>query len=181
MRLKRNSILGVILLLLVVSISIGYASLTTTLNINGTSAISGQTWDVHFENIADITKSRTDLTVSEAANIVEKTTTPADDKDDLHVSFGVSFVKPGDSYSFTVKVVNDGTIPAKVSGIEKTISNNTNSYIVFTVSGIAENDVIAANSSKTITVLAKFDENATSVPSESITSNLGFTMDFEQN
>lgn len=178
---KSKKIIITILILLFVTISIGYAFLSGAINIKGTINITSQTWNVHFEDIAGITKSRNDLTVTEDANIVEKRTTPTDDKDDLHVSFGVSFDRPGDYYTFTIKVVNDGSLPAKVTGIEKTISNNSNSYIVFTINNIAKNDVIAPGSSRTLTVTAKYDENATTVPSSSLTSDLGFTINFEQN
>ena len=51
MKKKKNSSFVVIALLLIVTISIGYAALSTTLNINGTSTIKTQTWDVHFANV----------------------------------------------------------------------------------------------------------------------------------
>ena len=47
---RRKNILFV-LLLLVVGLSVGYALLQTTLTINGTSKIKGNTWDIHFANL----------------------------------------------------------------------------------------------------------------------------------
>ena len=38
-------------LIVLLCISIGYAVLNTTLNINGKSTIQKNTWDVHFENV----------------------------------------------------------------------------------------------------------------------------------
>ena len=39
------------MLILVLSITIGYAALNSTLNINGKSNISKNTWDLYFDNI----------------------------------------------------------------------------------------------------------------------------------
>ena len=47
---QRNSLLLVILLL---AVTIGYAVLTTNLKILGTANIKSNTWDVHFENVSN--------------------------------------------------------------------------------------------------------------------------------
>ena len=46
---KRLNYLLVIILLLLVSV--GYAILSTNLNIVGSSQISAPTWDIHWENV----------------------------------------------------------------------------------------------------------------------------------
>ena len=56
MKKKKNSSFVVIALLLIVTISIGYAALSTTLNINGTSTIKKQTWSVYFDTLTVQTK-----------------------------------------------------------------------------------------------------------------------------
>ena len=48
MKRKINKKTIIILLLL---ISIGFAYLTSTLDLNGITFLSKQTWDVHFENV----------------------------------------------------------------------------------------------------------------------------------
>ena len=49
---KGKKIIGlVVLLLLVLSVTVGYSYLSASLNINGTSKIKTASWDVHFNNI----------------------------------------------------------------------------------------------------------------------------------
>ena len=48
-RRKTNKIYALILILLVVSL--GFATLSTTLKINGTAGIKSSQWDIHWENV----------------------------------------------------------------------------------------------------------------------------------
>ena len=65
---KTKSMLIVALLLL--AITIGYAVISSNLSINGTSIINKPTWDIHFENIQVKSGS---ITPSTAAHIVNST------------------------------------------------------------------------------------------------------------
>ena len=166
---KRNLVLVAILMLLV-GISVGYAALTTTLNINGTANISSVGWNVHFENIKVTTGS---VTASTPAAIDNATTA---------VSYAVSLVKPGDFYEFTVDVVNDGTLVAKLSDI--TLGGLTTAadvYTNYTVtysdgSTIAEGDTIAAGASKTLKVRVAYDSNVTSSQLPTTATSLSLTV-----
>ena len=51
MKSDRKQTILFIIILLVMSMGIGYAFLTTTLSIDGTSDIDASSWDVHFENV----------------------------------------------------------------------------------------------------------------------------------
>ena len=88
-------------LIVLLCISIGYAVLNTTLNINGKSSISKNTWDVHFDNVVVNSGS------VEAIKIptIENYTT---------LDFEAKLNLPGDYYEFTVDVVNNGTIDAMI-------------------------------------------------------------------
>ena len=48
---KRNRGLVVLLLLLILGISIGYATISSNLTINTIANIGKAKWDVHFDNI----------------------------------------------------------------------------------------------------------------------------------
>ena len=48
----RKGFVFLLLLLLLLAVTIGYSILSDTLNINGTSKISGATWKVHFTNVS---------------------------------------------------------------------------------------------------------------------------------
>ncbi len=102
---RKNNLL--ILLMLILFISVGYAMLTTTININGTGKVKNAKWDVHFANIQVTDGSVTPMT---AANIT----------DDTSAEFAVTLEKPGDFYEFTIDVVNAGTIDAMVGSFSKT-------------------------------------------------------------
>ena len=49
--LKKNNVLIMVLFAITVLMSVGFAVLSTTLNINGTAKVKSQTWDIHFENV----------------------------------------------------------------------------------------------------------------------------------
>lgn len=47
--IKRKSYILPIFALVVVILSVGYAAITATLNITGTSTITKNTWNIHFK------------------------------------------------------------------------------------------------------------------------------------
>ena len=105
-----------------IGITIGYAVLNTTLNINGKSTISKNTWDVHFDNI-NVT--------DESVEAVKLPTI----EDDTTVDFEIALNMPGDFYEFTVDVVNNGTIDAMIESINKTpiLTEEQAKYLDYTI------------------------------------------------
>ena len=104
---SKNTIYIALILFLSIGFCIGYAALNTTLTINGTSTIEKNTWDVHFEN----------LKVKEGS--IEAIVEPTLSSGTIISNFQLSLNKPGDFYEFTIDVVNDGTLDAMISSIEK--------------------------------------------------------------
>ena len=78
-------------------IGLGYSYLQTALGINGLTKVSKNSWDVHFENL----KAPNNNTTLDGTTSVKSTIT----------------LNPGDVYYYTVDVVNNGTIDAKVGSI----------------------------------------------------------------
>ena len=158
---KKKITIYVTLLIIVVCLAIGYAYLSTTLNINGTSVIGGNTWDVHFANIQVVEGSTTGNT--QEATITSPT----------QVQFSVSLDKPGDYYEFTVDVVNGGTIDAMVGTITQGVyaSNGTTpktlpdclEYTVTYSDGISieQNHLLEHNSTETYRVRVYYKEDIT--------------------
>lgn len=174
---KHTGYMVAILLLLVVGVGIGYAALTTTLSINGTSGIGKVTWDVHFENVAITSGS---ATATRPAAVDSNTTT---------VTYEVPLATPGQFYEFTVNVKNAGTLPAKLSAdpILSGVSTDQDVYINYTVtysdgSAIKANDTLAAGSTKTIKVRVEYDKNVTAsqLPTTAQTLNLTYSMNYIQ-
>ncbi len=176
---KKNSKKFVLslLVLLLLTISIGYATLSTTLKINGTSGINNPTWNVHFANI-EVTDGS--VSATKAATIDTATTT---------VDYNVDLTKPGDFYEFTVDVKNEGSINAKLSALPTIsgVSTEQDVYTNYTVtykdgSAIKADDKLASGETKTLKVRVEFDKNITNdqLPTKAQTLNLTFEMNYVQ-
>ena len=173
---RKFTLLAVALLLV---ISIGYAALSTTLQINGTANIASNSWDVHFANIQTTAGSATPTT----APTVSGTNTTS-------LTWVVSLAKPGDFYEFTVDSVNGGTINAKIAdnGITKTEMTSTqDTYLTYTVTyadgtAIAAGDTLAkageTGNTKTIKVRVEYDANVTPEQINALTEPLEVKLDY---
>lgn len=177
---SRTSYVVIALLILVVGISIGYAALSTTLNINGSSTIGKASWDVHFANIIESDGS---VEATTPASITAGNPT--------EVTYNVTLAKPGDYYEFSVDVVNAGTLPAKISATPTLtgVSAAQDVYINYSVKWSdtdampAANDLLTANGGKkTAIVRIEYDSNisADQLPTTGETLTLSFSMNFIQ-
>jgi len=151
----------ILMLLVLVSFSVGYAYLNKSLSIEGTTTVAKTTWNVRFQNIQ----------VFDNNAIVE--TAPALLDNATKVSFAINLDKPGDSYGFTVDVVNSGTVDAKLSSISLTdeLQNKTNylDYSLTYIDGveIQEGDALKAGEHETIKFKAYFKKDITASDLES--------------
>lgn len=117
---KNKGLLVALFVILIGGISLGYAALSATLTINGTTNISKVDWDIHFFNA-----SVTDGSVENgtAANAI------IDSNDPTTASWSATLSTPGDFYEFQLYVGNFGTINAKLAQLDtdaskKWIKNN---------------------------------------------------------
>ena len=112
---KKKTIIFVTLLIVVACLIIGYALLSTTLNILGNTTVSGNTWNIHWANIQVTPGSTT-------GNTKEATLT-----NPTKVEFNINLNEPGDFYEFTVDAVNVGTIDGMIDVISTNVyqSNGT--------------------------------------------------------
>ena len=108
-----------LLVLLLVIVTIGYATLQTNLTINGTSKISNSTWNVHFNNPSAAT------TGSVSIDSNDNTQYAARKDSATQVSYSVLLSEPGDFYEFTVEVENEGSIDAMIDEVTSTIQIGT--------------------------------------------------------
>lgn len=174
-KLKKQFI--VLVLLLLMAISVGFANLSSTLRINGTSTIIPMKWDVHFENVSD---SSNNATVVVPATIKGNTT---------DLEYEVQLQMPGSYYEFTVDIKNGGSIDAKLANAPALtgISQEQRVYTNYTVTysngnEIKEGDVINAGESRKILVKIEIDPNVTSglLPTTEQQLNLGVNLDYIQ-
>lgn len=112
-------------ILLILFISIGFAYLSTNLNINGILNAKGNTWNIYFDNI-QVSEGSVELSQNDIY--------PTISNDKLTVNYSVTLEMPGDYYEFTVDVVNDGTLDAIIDFKNKTNLNSPESdYLDFTI------------------------------------------------
>ena len=172
---KGKKVIGfVVLLLLVLSITVGYSYLSASLNINGTSTIKTASWDVHFNNIKTTTGS------------VVPTAAPAIDASGLNITYEVELETPGDYYEFTVDVVNGGTVDAKLSALptltgvstaQDVYTNYTFTHGDGTAITTLANETLAAGATKTYKVRVEFDSNISAGQLPTTAQNLTLTVD----
>ena len=159
---KRRFRTAIMIFVLLLCMSIGYSYLLTTLNIEGTSNIKANTWDVHWENVNVKSGSVTGDQVPIAAHVMSDTT---------QVEYSVILKNPGEYYEFTVDAKNAGSLDAMVSivdtkfyesnGVTQISLPNYLEYEFIYSDGvnIGENHLLPANSSKTLKMTLKFKED----------------------
>ena len=158
----------------VISLSIGFASISTILNIKGSGTVAQSKWDIHFENLAKVEPTSDTVTVNTAPAIdaINKTTIE---------NYSVTLQTPGDSISYTFDVVNNGTYDAKISELTvptptctgngadeeqaETDKNNVCNYLTYTLTysdgvPVKINDELSkTNGRKTMKMTLTYDEN----------------------
>ena len=94
---------------LVLFMGVGFAYLTSSLTITGRGHVKKTTWNVYFDNVT-ILKGQ-DLAIQLPTTSGRSTTT---------LNYSVNFNIPGDTFQFTVDVVNTGTIDAMINLLNNT-------------------------------------------------------------
>jgi hypothetical protein len=118
-RPRKKGLRVLIILLLMLSMIIGYAAITTKLTINGTVATGTVNYDVRIENIQILENT---ASVIEDAHIT--------DAEHNVIDFDIELLNVGDVYRFQFDVVNHGNLGAKLSDIN---INHTNEYDMFNI------------------------------------------------
>lgn len=152
------------MLMVLVTMVIGYAVFQTQLKINGIGSITSE-WGITITNI-------TFASTGNAYNISSPVHT------DTSLNFKVGLKVPGDKMTFTVTVKNRGTIDAILTNID---AKANGSYMIsYSISGIQAQTRFAAAESKTFTITVEFNRNATSIPNDTekeILINLNYVQD----
>ena len=179
---KNNVLLIIGLVLLIVVIGVGYASLYENLEINGTANIGKSTWSITFDNIQPVTGS---VTPSTPPYVMGETTT---------LSYTVALNKPGDFYEFRVDVVNEGSLSAALTSQTLTGGESYN-FIIHDVKMVSGSNLIAVPSDlvlaphgetgDTITLDVKVEYDRENASAEYLSAtippiNLQYAMNFEQ-
>ncbi len=175
---RKNTKTMLILALLLLGITLGYAYLTTNLNINGTANVNRATWDIHFENVQVSSGSVT-------------AATPVIDTAKTTVSYTVTLAQPGDYYEFTVDAKNAGTIDGMINSFSSKLNGseitNLPAYLTYSVtyldgSQIKARHKLSVGSTETYKVRIGYnqDVSASELPTTNQSLSLSFTVNYGQ-
>lgn len=186
MRKRKKNRFITLLILLIVTLGLGYAFLTQELTINGTGNIKANTWDIHFESLVK-NSGNVELSSGDVEASIDPTTRTS-------VIYTVTLKLPGDFYEFTVDAVNGGTIDGmidsvsyKMNNVEISDTNPLPSFLNYSVTykdGVkfGENHILKANSRETYKVRLEFrtDISSNQLPSADATYTFQFIVNYVQ-
>ena len=178
--IRTKALVVVVLLIVVAGLTIAFAALSATLNINGTAYLDAAKWGIRFENLSSSTKIGSATTTGTAK--IEET------KAAEITGINVSLSTPGDKVTYTVDLVNKGTINAKIDNIEKTVLTQEHQrYLTFKVTDkngyeIKQGDILEKGETKKITITIEFIKDLTKedLPKQTSTISLSYKLNFVQ-
>ncbi len=104
----------------VLFMSVGFATYTSTLNINGDVSVGANKWSVHF----------VDTSYAESTGSVVATKTITRNS----IAYDINLTNPGDFYEFTINVINDGTFDANLTALTmSSLTAEQQDYVTYKV------------------------------------------------
>ena len=161
-----------IVLICVFTLSIAYAALSVTLNIQGSAQVTSADWNIHFSNPIVTNGSVT----TNVPSLVSATT----------IDFNTTLNMPGDFYEFTVDVVNEGSIDAIIDEITKEpeLTTEQAKYLNYEVSysdgsSVGEQKKLPKKTTNTIKVRIEFrkDISNSDLPTGQVVLDLSLILD----
>ena len=183
---KKITLIIVFLSVALVSLTIGYALMSSNLKINTTGMVTPASWRIHFIDSSSTTQGS--ATVSGLPEITDTT----------ELSYNCTLTKPGDKCTVKATIKNDGDINAKLSLITKLEPTYTGSdedvalmkeNTVYQVKYnnidsstiLSKNPTLTPGSEATVTIVFGYKAGATTLPSSSVNfSNIGVQLLYEQ-
>ena len=191
---KKRVIVFIVLLLMILGITIGYAIMSETLTIGGQAQVQPASWEIRFANLA--------LVPPVAGNnaVVDTMPTITGAGNTTISDYMVTLTRPGDLVAFEFDVQNNGNIPARL----QTLTMNAPSAFVITGTGanatadenivrsnltytltytdntpVAQNDTLAAGSSSRMRLTLSY--TGSTLPADDVQiSGLGITLLYQQ-
>lgn len=180
---RKNALIGALLAVVLV-MAVGYAAFAQQLTINGSAEITSR-WDVHMENDgANYNPESTMGTPPTGSVRVED--------GGLTATFTANFTSPGDKITYTIPIVNAGTLDAKLSNItlssdtpgmdvQGLVATSSDGNIKYTVTSPGNNTLVANTGRATITIVAEFVNKAEGQSNaQNVSANLTVTMNYVQ-
>ena len=164
-RKKQRIMIGTLCSILV-GLAIGYAALSSQLNVQGTGSVISN-FQILFTKIEEGTMN--------GAKTIQKEIVG-----DTTANFIIDLKSPGSNGEYIITVENRGNIDAYVKDIKGVVDSNKKEPkdIQFSIDGLKVNDKLKARETKTFKVKVNWDSNSTSIPETS--KDLSLTIDFVQ-
>lgn len=137
-----------ILAVALLTMSVGFATFTSTLNIAGNATLTGASWDIQFDNTS-YSETTGSVNVPETARTISGTS----------ITYNVTLSKPGEFYEFTINVLNKGTFDANLTGVTlSSLSETQSKYLKYTLT--YDNTTYETTTQNLQTMLAKTNGTA---------------------
>lgn len=158
---KKKNYTLVILFVLLIGISVGYAAFAQQLTINGTANANGN-FKLAFTNAA----------IDPNVGAEGSTAVPSATGDNLSINMNLQY--PGAGAVVTATITNTGSIAAELKNVEFTGINDADIDVKFDTDVVG--DVIAPNETKEVLITVKWKEDSTTAK----TLNFSATLDYVQ-
>lgn len=171
------SFVALSLVLSVIGISVGFAAMSTELNLNGSASVVPASWKIKFNNLST-------PTITGSATVVTAPTITSD----THIgNYEVQLTKPGDQVVYTFDVQNTGSIDAELStytfatptitgsgtaaAADETIVSNNLVYTLTYADGTAinTNDVLNHGDTVSLKLTVGYSATADALPAATVT------------
>lgn len=170
---KNNKFLVVLVLLLLVGVSIGYAVISRDYIFSGIINVNSNKWEITIPEDVPITVEPTDG---------PKPNVTVDDDGNVVISYGITLENPGDTYSFIVPIENKGSLDAQLSNVkqEKVLTSRQQEFLEYKIEELKSdgttvaltNQRLAAESGKiNVKVTVTYKEDKDALPTDAETSN----------
>lgn len=176
----------------ILGLTIGFASFSTNLVINGTGTVKSSNWEVRFENLQAV----------QLTGNAGEVTAPIINTNDTNIGdYDVTLNAPGDSVSYTFDIANNGTFDATITSVSiptprctgtgdnatvdaTNVCNNITYSLNYSDGGAVNvGDTLASKEKKTVKLTLAYKDTVTAdvLPSNDVTvENLGISMIYSQ-
>lgn len=177
------------LLVAVIMMSIGYATLAQTLNMEGTASIksASSSWNVHFSNVTPNQDNTASWSTSPTVT-TDETNTGTKNK----IEFACELIAPGDWCSTTATVKNGGTIEALYKGYTFKVDDaEVNGTTITTDAGViitltpatnwtADSTILKQNDTGEFEIKMELPSSISSLPTADVSHKVSLVLDFDQ-
>ena len=177
---RTKALVIVVMLIVVAGLTVAFASLSSVLNIKGTAYLDAAKWGIKFQNLSEPVSVGT-ASVTGTAKIEETKSAEIN-------GINVNLSTPGDKVVYTVDLVNEGTINAKIDKIEKTaLTSEQQKYLTFKVTDkdyneVSKGDILSSGETKKLIITIEFIKDLTKedLPTNTSTISLSYKLNFVQ-